>query len=311
MLLFAPIAAVAAAWGACALFVHLRGRERLALMRQVADHSTFLAPYNAFVYFFSGVPNRPMLDVADFPALRPLQAGWPTIREEALALHRAGHLRKAARHDDIAFNSFYKRDWRRFYVKWYGATVPSARALCPRTAELVAQVPGVRAAMFALLAPRSHLVRHRDPFAGSLRYHLGLVVPAGDRCRILVDGTPYRWREGEAVLFDETYIHRAENETDEPRIILFCDVERPLRGGLATAVNRFVIHHVMPATATANVEGDPIGLVNRVFERVYTIRLLAKRIRARSRRTYYVLSYTAKLAPIAALLWLGLRAAAR
>jgi beta-hydroxylase len=311
MLLFALVASLAAAWVACALFVHLRGRERLAFMRQVADHSTFLAPYNAFIYFFSGVPNRPMLDMADFPALHPLREGWRTIREEALALHRAGHLRKPERYDDIAFNSFYKRDWRRFYVKWYGATVPSARSLCPRTAELVAGVPGVHAAMFALLAPRSHLVRHRDPFAGSLRYHLGLVVPAGDRCRILVDGTPYRWREGEAVLFDETYIHRAENHTDEPRIILFCDVERPLRGRVATAVNRLVIRRVMPATATANVAGDPVGAVNRVFERVYMVRLLAKRIRARSRRTYYVLSYTAKLAPIAALLWLGLRAVMR
>jgi beta-hydroxylase len=71
-----------------------------------------------------------------------------------------------------------------------------------------------------------------------------------------------------------------------------------------------VIRHLMRATATANVDGDPVGLVNRVFERVYAIRLLAKRIRARSRRTYYVLSYTAKLAPIAALVWLAVRAAA-
>jgi aspartyl/asparaginyl beta-hydroxylase (cupin superfamily) len=72
-----------------------------------------------------------------------------------------------------------------------------------------------------------------------------------------------------------------------------------------------VIRHVMRATVTANMQGDPIGLLNRVFERVYTIRLEAKRINARSRRTYYVLSYAAKLAPIAALVWLGLRAAMR
>ena len=36
-------------------------------------------------------------------------------------------------------------------------------------------------------------------------------------------------------------------------------------------------------------------------------RLVMKRLKARSRTTYYVLSYTAKLAPIAALLWLALR----
>jgi beta-hydroxylase len=150
-------------------------------------------------------------------------------------------------------------------------------------------------------------VRHRDPFAGCLRYHLGLVTPDPTRCRIAIDGTPYHWRDGEAVLFDATYIHRAENRTDETRIILFCDVERPLRPGLATALNRFVIRHVMPATATSNVEGEPVGIANRIFQRVYVIRLLAKQVKARSRTTYYALSYGMKLGGAAALLYLLLR----
>src|ERR1700752_5167106 len=107
MLLFVPIAVLVGTWATCALFVHRRGRERLTFMRQVADHSTFLAPYNAFVYLRSRVENRPMLDLAQFPALRALQADWRTMREEALMLHRAGHLRKATKHDDLAFNSFY------------------------------------------------------------------------------------------------------------------------------------------------------------------------------------------------------------
>jgi len=248
-----------------------------------------------------------MLNVADFPDLAPLREHWQSLRDEALALYRAGHIRKAVRHDDLAFNSFYKRDWRRFYLKWYGDFLPSARALCPRSVELVAAIPSVRAAMFALLAPRSRLVRHRDPFAGSLRYHLGLVTPDAGECRIFVDGVPYSWREGEAVLFDETYIHRAENQSDEPRMILFCDVERPMRTRGATAINRFVIRRVMPATGAANVAGDPVGVLNRLFEQVYQIRVFAKWIKARSRGTYYVLSYSLKLAPILALLYLALR----
>ena len=42
--------------------------------------------------------------------------------------------------------------------------------------------------MFAVLPPGGKLGAHRDPFAGSLRYHLGLVTPNSDKCRILVDG---------------------------------------------------------------------------------------------------------------------------
>jgi beta-hydroxylase len=303
----APLLALAGGWTAAALWVHLRGRERLSFMRQVADHSTFLAPYNAFVYLNSAVPNRPMLRVEQLPELARLQESWEVIRDEALALWRAGDIRKPERHDDLAFNSFYKRDWRRFYLKWYGDFLPSARPRCPRTVALLAEVPTVHAAMFALLAPRSHLVRHRDPFAGSLRYHLGLKTPNADTCRIFVDGVPYFWRDGEGVLFDETYIHRAENRTDEARIILFCDVERPLRSRAATAINHFAIRHVMPTTATANTEEDLVGVANRVFERLYGIRLVMKRVKARSRFTYYALSYTAKLAPILLLLWLALR----
>jgi len=80
-----------------------------------------------------------------------------------------------------------------------------------------------------------------------------------------------------------------------------------MRGRVATAINRFAIRHVMPATAAANTAEDQVGIANRAFERLYTIRVVMKRLKARSRTTYYVLSYAAKLAPIAALLWLALR----
>jgi len=296
-------AVVAGTWIAAATYVHWRGRERLAFMRQLADHSTLLAPYNAFIYLFSAVPNRPVLRADELPELELLRAEWETIRDEALALVEGGHIRKPDAHNDLAFNSFYKRDWRRFYVKWYGDALPSARRLCPRTLALLERTPSVHAAMFAVLAPRSRLVRHRDPFAGSLRYHLGLATPNSDRCHIFVDGQPHAWRDGEGMLFDETYVHRAENQTDTPRIILFCDVERPLHTRFARAVNRFAIHRVMATTGTANEDGEPIGAANRVFEQVYKFRLALKRLKKRSRFAYYTVSYALKLGAVGTFLY--------
>ncbi len=79
--------------------------------------------------------------------------------------------------------------------------------------------------MFAMLPPGSTLTLHRDPYAGSLRYHLGLDTPNDDGCTIVVDGERYSWRDGEDVVFDETYLHWAENTTQKDRIILFCDIE--------------------------------------------------------------------------------------
>ncbi|WP_163435864.1 aspartyl/asparaginyl beta-hydroxylase domain-containing protein, partial [Escherichia coli] len=72
--------------------------------------------------------------------------------------------------------------------------------------------------------------------------HLGLVTPNDDRCYISVDGERYSWRDGEGVIFDETYLHYAENQSDQMRIILFSDVERPLNNPLARAFNRFISH---------------------------------------------------------------------
>jgi beta-hydroxylase len=102
--------------------------------------------------------------------------------------------------------------------------------------------------MFALLPPGGRLVAHRDPCAGSLRYHLGLVTPNADTCKIFIDGEPYFWKDGEDVLFDETYIHYAENKSDVTRMILFCDVERPMTNGLVgkqlKAKSRFAYYAV-------------------------------------------------------------------
>ncbi len=91
------------------------------------------------------------------------------------------------------------------------------------TTALVSQIPSIKAAMFAELPAGSHLGKHRDPYAGSVRYHLGLVTPNDDRCFIEVDRQRHSWRDGQAVIFDETYVHWAQNESEQTRIILFCE----------------------------------------------------------------------------------------
>ncbi len=283
-----------------AIFIHFRGRERLKFLRQLTDHSTFMAPYNVLAYLFSAVPNRPYLDVSQFHDLAPLRDNWKTIREEAQGLYDQDRIKRSNKYDDLAFNSFFKSGWKRFYLKWYGENHPSARELCPKTVALLEKIPTVKAAMFALLPPGAKLGRHRDPFAGSLRYHLGLVTPNNDDCRIYVDGQMYSWRDGEAVMFDETYIHRAENNSDVARIILFCDVERPLRTRVARAANRFVARTFVAAAATANEPGEKVGVLNKVFGYVYHLRGAAKRMKDKNRYVYYTL----KLSLVAGLVYL-------
>ena len=88
--------------------------------------------------------------------------------------------------DDIGFNSFFKYGWKRFYLKWYDAKHPSAEKLCPKSVSILKTVPTVKAAMFAELPSGGKLNPHRDPYAGSLRYHLGLDTPNSED-NIMID----------------------------------------------------------------------------------------------------------------------------
>jgi len=277
---------------ASVLTVHFRGRVRLGFGRQLTDHSTFTAPYNVLMYLFSRVPNQPILSPSVVPELAKLRDNWQTIREEALQLFDEGRIKAADKYNDWGFNSFFRSGWKRFYLKWYEDPLPSARRLCPNTVALLESIPSIKGAMFATLAPGARLVQHRDPFAGSLRYHLGLVTPTSPGvCRIFIDGTPYTWRDGTDILFDETYIHYAENTTADTRIILFCDVERPLHTRFMTAINRWVSRHVIKQSATENEPGEPVGAFNKAFAYVYQVRLLGKRMKAWNRKVYYALKY--------------------
>lgn len=282
-----------------ALYVHLRGRVRFKLARALTDFTVLLAPINMLMYAFSRTPRSAYIDVAQFPELIELQKHWPTIRDEALRLNDEGYIRAAAGYTDIGFNSFFRTGWKRFYLTWYGKDLASAQALCPLTVALLRGIPSIKAAMFASLPPGARLVRHRDPYAGSLRFHLGLKTPNDPGCYIDVDGERYHWRDGEAVMFDETYIHTAANTTDQQRVILFCDIERPLWGSPLRAFNRLFAKHFMAAASTQNVTGEPIGSINKAFAHAYKLRAAAKEFKRGNRLAYYVLKWLA----IGGLLW--------
>jgi len=275
----------------CGTYVHFRGKVRHKFFRQMSDHSTFLAPINCLIYLFSKLPAKPFHSLDQFPELALLRNNWTIIRDEALALNAAERINSSKDLDDIGFNSFFRTGWKRFYLKWYGTDLKSAQHACPQTVALLKQIPSVKAAMFASLPPCATLVRHRDPYAGSMRYHLGLVTPQDPACAIYVDGEQYVWRDGADVVFDETFIHYAENKTDQPRIVLFCDVNRPLWLLPVRWFNYLFGRIVLGAAATKNEEGDRIGVLNRAFSYLYKIRELGKKIKSANRAVYYFLKY--------------------
>ena len=272
-------------------YIQQRGKVRYKFWRQLSDHSTFLAPLNAFMYLFSGVPTTPYLAVENFPELALLRQNWQLIRDEGIQLMAQQKIKASDSYNDAGFSSFFRTGWKRFYLKWYVSHHPSAATFCPKTTALLKTLPSIKAAMFAELAPNSRLPRHRDPYAGSLRYHLGLITPNDDRCFINVDGIHYSWRDGEDVIFDETYIHYAENSSGQNRLILFCDIERPLKYRWAEWLNHWLGRHLIGAAVAPNDENDHTGTINRIFKYFYFIRRVGKRIKVWNKPIYYLIKW--------------------
>ncbi|MCC2974390.1 lipid A hydroxylase LpxO [Massilia sp. IC2-476] len=286
------------------LHIHFRGRVRLPFRRQLFDHSSFMAPINIFMHKFSKVPSTPFIPVSEFPELAKLQENWPIIRAEAENLLALKKIKAAEQNDDAGFNSFFKNGWKRFYLKWYDASHPSAERLCPQTYALLQAIPSVKAAMFAELPPGGKLNPHRDPFAGSMRYHLGLATPNDDRCFIEVDGERHSWRDGQGVVFDETFIHWAINGSESDRVILFCDVERPMRYRWMGAFNRWFGRTVMTAAASPNETGDQVGLVSKLFRISFYMGQYRRRFKAWNKTAYNITRVLLVIALAAFIYWI-------
>lgn len=250
---------LAAAWLVSVLYVHYRGRVRLKPRRQLSDQTTFMAPVNAFLLLFSKVPRRPFIPLGTFPELAPLREHWREIRAEAAQLGALRAVTMLEGQVDPELDAFIEHGWKYFFLKWYDEVQPAARRLCPRTYALLQSMPSVKIATFVELPPGAKINRHRDPYAGFLRYHLGLATPNDDACFMEVDGQRHALYDGQAMLFDETYVHLARNDTGRPRIVLLCDIERPLRYRWAQALNHHLGRMLMTATNAPERPGRASG----------------------------------------------------
>ena len=179
------------------------------------------------------VPDTPKLDNSHFPWLSEFTENWETIRKEAEAV--------MAFKDDIpAFHEIspdqYRlstaKNWKTFVLFGFGERLETNTTLTPVTASILEKVPNLQTAMFSILSPGYHIPAHKGVTKGILRSHLGLIIPKErEKCRIRVDDTITAWEEGEIFVFDDTYEHEVWNETDEERVILLFDFDRPMKLG--------------------------------------------------------------------------------
>lgn len=195
----------------------------------------------------SRVGDKPFHDKADFPWIAELERHWDEIRAEAsVVLSDINAIPPLAEispdHRRIAPAGM----WRSFFLHGYGYSVEENCRRCPRTAALVAKVPGLNSALFSVLVPGTHIPAHTGVTKAILTCHLGVQVPReAEKCRMRVADQYVTWREGEAFVFDDIYQHEVLNDTPDTRVVLLIQFRRPvgLRGWLFGETFLWAVRH--------------------------------------------------------------------
>ena len=208
-------------------------KQRSLTSRAILRVASFLLKVRQRLYYRAASgENRPVFHDVDAvcPALRRIDQNFAVIRSELDQILGERHrfpLYHEADEKQVGISDT-GRDWRVFFLVVTHPDVDLSNAkLCPRTAEILRGIPEVQLAFFSILEPKKSVPAHHGPSFCILRYHTAFKVPERNPPSIRVKDQRYTWKEGESVLFDDSWEHEVYNESDGARVVLIVDVRRP------------------------------------------------------------------------------------
>lgn len=209
-------------------------------------------------FFFPDIPSTPYLDPYLQPWATQLAAAYPEIRAEAAALiaeqvQLSGFLnfKEGDPVEKYLSGTSNKPAWDAFFFYRRGTRFDENHARCPKTSALLESIELCRVRdqapeiCFSVLTPGSHIMPHHGVTNTRVVVHLPLIVP-GDCALNIVDGDAHYWKEGELMMFDDTYQHEAWNKSDQTRVILLMDAWNPH----LTAVEKQAVKLLVEAIST-------------------------------------------------------------
>ncbi len=143
-------------------------------------------------------------------------------------------------------------DWHSYVLN--GIQQPKFAEACPKTVGILTEIQDTLFyqdvstssdrynpfgfTFFSTLHGKSYIKPHTGPMNLRLRIHLPLIVPKNTKpdafsskpqtkCGIRVGNQIRSWKEGKAVVLDDSYEHEVWNETNDFRVILLIDVWHP------------------------------------------------------------------------------------
>jgi len=174
-----------------------------------------------------------------YPFVRTLEQNWKEILEELETV-----LYNEVENEKTYFTPWHEKEiyngtWDVFGFYSKGEKLTFNCNLCPKTTQTIETIPGLVTAGFSSLGQETHILPHVGYTDEVLRCHLGLIVPDKAEyryswknkvpiisCGLRVGEEIYRWKAGEAFVFDDTQEHEAWNYGNRTRFVLLIDFKK-------------------------------------------------------------------------------------
>ena len=198
-------------------------RAKASISSELGESETTVRP-NPQGFTFAGLTSKPWHDAADFDWVAGFENSVDAITEEferVNARYREG-IRK------YKYAGLDGGHWKSFQFVTRHRELTENAELCPITTRLLKTIPhypSFRDAMFSILDGGGVIRPHRDVSNVFLTMHLPLIVPGNGFMEVA--GLRKEWRKGEAMIFDSSYHHQAQNNADSPRVVLLVDFLHP------------------------------------------------------------------------------------
>ncbi|XP_056646936.1 aspartyl/asparaginyl beta-hydroxylase-like isoform X3 [Diorhabda sublineata] len=189
----------------------------------------FLSKNQRSLYNVPHLSAKPWWNSKDVPSysksLDLLAASWKQIRKEGLSiLNEKGYFK------DESENLKHTGEWKQFELYTRGQKNIENCKICPITCSIIYQIPEARTCKrgqtkFSVMHPGTHIWPHCGPTNCRLRVHLGLKIPSNTFIRVADDVKS--WKEGEVLIFDDSFEHEVWHNGTDFRLILIMDIWHP------------------------------------------------------------------------------------
>jgi len=179
----------------------------------------------------SKVGDMPVFQTENFDWAKSLEAKVDIIRQELLVvLETPANIPYFHEVSPDQAKISKGENWQTFVLFGFGYKSEANCLRCPETTRALEQIPHLRTAFFSILAPNYRIPPHKGVTKGVIRGHLALIVPKDtENCWIRIHDQQVSWEVDKCLVFDDTFDHEVHNDTDERRVVLLLDVDRPMR----------------------------------------------------------------------------------